>query len=454
MQLGITVDNGSDRRTVVQSARRAGLRMVVTDHHPIRLEEAAHPEALINPQHPNSLYPFHDLCGAGVALAVVLALAYPADGGEPLLAEADAWSLAPYAAVATIADVVSLRGANRLVVRYGLEHFREWPGLRALADVSGVRRPLARDIAFKLAPRLNAAGRMADTQTALDLLLADSDLEAAVLAGQLDALNLRRRVLTADITDQAMHRVAGSGGLPPDDCSIVVWDRRWPQGVVGLVAADLAETFCRPVFVGGGSAVDDLVHGSARTGAVMPSGEVVSCAAILRQARRLCESSGGHSAAAGFTIEEGRMAAFATAIESAAQARMGRHEPSRPVLADALCDLPLAPEVAWLEVLEPTGAGLAAPLLVTLGVEVVGRRQLGSGGVSLRLRQGERVSRGLYFGDEAPTVGALVDVAYTPELSPSGLTFMVEAVRRSVVPLAYRLGPLDAGLAVGAGEKR
>jgi single-stranded-DNA-specific exonuclease len=341
--------------------------------------------------------------------------------------------------VATVADVVPIRGANRAIVQFGLENLSKSPGLEALRKVA--RLPyevMARDLAFEIAPRINAAGRLRDARLSLKLLLTDDPLEATLGAETLNAINEERKLKADKYTAEARAMVADDVLYPEELRAIVIKNEKWEHGIVGLVASKLAETFCRPVYVGGFSPADGLIHGSARTGAVSASGDPVSCAEIMDKARvgefgdLLC-SGGGHEAAAGFTVAPEQWGQFRTNLENQANQAMTGVAISRPIMIDVPWELPSDGEIMDLLSFEPTGKGFEAPLLGTLGVEVLGAGKGRRERIWQVCKAGRQLDMVGYQGVLDPPEGCLIDIAYYVERSKRGkLRLRLEGWRESL----------------------
>jgi single-stranded-DNA-specific exonuclease len=376
----ITVDCGTSSVDVA-AGRPAGMRLVVTDHH-LPLAPAGTPpalapaDALINPKQPGCEYPFDGLAGAGVAWKLLCAL--EAAGLVPAGSADDGIALA---ALGTVADMMPLRGENRLIVQRGLPRLRDHAGIRALCQAAGLPVELrASDIGFGIGPRINAAGRMEDARLALELCLCDDEDEAFPLAARLDAQNRDRQAAVAIALAQAEEMVAE---LPDDAPAIVLGSADWPMGIVGLVAGRLTERYARPSFI---VCLDPgEAKGSARSIAAVHIVEALDGAAttLLRY--------GGHRVAAGFSLEAARFEEFAQAIGAAVAAQLGEVARERVIAIDAeittadcipaTCDL--------LDLLEPCGQGNAAPVLALLDCMVLSTTTFGSESQHLRLALGD-----------------------------------------------------------------
>src|SRR5437588_1819735 len=246
VRLIVSVDTGIRASEVVRGARELGIDVIVTDHH---LPEAELPPALavLNPNRRDCNYPDKNLCGAGVAFKLVHALlatlGWPEDKLTRMLK-----SFLKLVGVATVADVVPLLGENRIIVKYGLEGLQRVhnPGLRALLEVSGMLggSPSARQVAFQIAPRINAAGRMDDAAKVIRIFLTD-DLETARgLAKQLHSLNQERQQTEAEIVRLVLEECV-KAPVEADQIALVFAGPSWHRGVVGIVASRLVERFYR-----------------------------------------------------------------------------------------------------------------------------------------------------------------------------------------------------------------
>ncbi len=380
----VTVDTGTSSVTEIAAAAGRGIDVIVTDHHhvPPTLPPAV---AIVNPQRTDSRYPEPRLAGSGVAFKVAQLVLADLPGGP-----AAALGLADLATIGTVADVAPIVGENRAIAPLGLTLLREQPrpGVAALLERARIA-PSAVDletIAFALAPRLNAAGRMGDAVTAAHLLLAEDAAAAAVHADALEAANLARRDLMGTAIAEARALVAGDPDRP---ASIVRGP--WPVGIVGLVAARLAEDRSRPAIVG--AELGDHVRASCRSdGSVDLAAALASCADLVVR-------HGGHAGAAGFEIEAARWPEFVERFEAVAVAAV----PSDP-RAVLRIDLALpALDVDYglhhdLAGLAPYGPGNPEPLVAVLGLTVTRVRVAGDDHTSLTLRRDRDVLDGIAFG--------------------------------------------------------
>jgi single-stranded-DNA-specific exonuclease len=300
----VTADCGSTSHAAIAAARAAGLEVIVTDHH---LLEGSGPAdcILINPRRPGNRYPFDELCAAGLALQLARAL----EGR--LGARHDAARLARIACLGTICDMVPLVGENRVITALGLAALPETPspGLQALFESARVRFPIrGSDVGFRIGPRLNAAGRMASPELALELLLTRDRLRARELATQLEELNQRRRASEDRAVEGAREEILSRPQLPG---LLVAWHEDWHRGVLGIAAGRLAKELSRPTVL-------LQVEGELATG----SGRSVSGIHLfdtLAPWRGELERFGGHAQAVGLTARTRDLPGLRTAWEEAAQ---------------------------------------------------------------------------------------------------------------------------------------
>jgi single-stranded-DNA-specific exonuclease len=362
--LVISCDCGTNSVDVV-AGRPAGQRLVITDHH-LPAAEIARPDALLNPHQDGCAYPFKDLSGAGVAFKLVQGVVEQVAPGADWLEQ-----LLQLVAIGAVADVVALLGENRTLVRRGLRLLEEQPlpGVRALIEVGALRRPMSSTtIAFQLAPRINAAGRMDDARLALDLLLARTVDEALPFAEHLERHNLARRQATDTALAEAAERLEAEG-IP--DSAIVIADERWSLGLVGLIAGRLVEQHNLPAFVM--NRVDGECRGSARS---IEGFNVVdalkSCAPVLSR-------YGGHEAAAGFSCAVSDLPALVEGLQAFAASQRPEEGWSRlmPVDAEVALEELTTAAVDELAVLEPFGQANRPPRFCVRGVQLRGASTFG-----------------------------------------------------------------------------
>lgn len=389
VSLVITVDTGISAVHQIAYAADLGIDVIVTDHHepPELLPEAF---ALINPKLPDCPYPFKGLAGVGVAYKLAEALL---DGKVP-----EEWS--EIAAIGTVADLMPLLGENRSLVRKGLASMRKspFPGVRALLEVSGITMNTvsAVNIAFGVAPRINASGRLDHAGRAVALLTtADSD-EAGHLASELDLLNKERQMVVERIVGEATDKLIRQigDGQPPD--IIVLADQGWNVGVVGIVASKLLERYYRPVIILDIHPETGMCKGSARSIPGLDIYEALtSCAGLM-------DHYGGHPAAAGMSLHRDNLDAFAAALnEYAAEVLTPEH--LIPVTAAdgdiAIADLTLQAALE-MDRLAPFGMSNPLPKFIVRGAAVKETRKMGQEGKHLKLvlQQGRHTIEAVAFG--------------------------------------------------------
>jgi single-stranded-DNA-specific exonuclease len=417
----LTVDCGTSDVDAILCARGRGIDVIVVDHHQVP-DRGEHPAvALLNPHRPDSRYPFRGLCsvGLGFFLAAALRTDLKARGfflGRP---EPDVRELLDLVAIGTIADMAPLGDENRVLVTAGLRELtqRRRPGVAALLARAGVElRPgglTEIDVAWKIAPRLNAPGRLGDAAPALDLLLAVDADEADDRAAACDDANLQRRTLSDRAASEAFADAEAFAG----DAAITVARPGWHPGVVGIVAAKLAERYGKPACVIAIDAESQEGRGSVRTAAGL---DVHRALAVCREH---LVRWGGHKQAAGLTVDAARVddlrRAFAGAIATASDPSSGGRA---PIAVDALVGLGDVDRLAReVEALAPFGPGNAEPAFAVAGARVSESRRVGEGGAHLKLTlecEGATKSAIAFrMGDRDPGPGAAVDVAFRPEIS-------------------------------------
>jgi single-stranded-DNA-specific exonuclease len=429
--LVVSVDCGIASLKEAEVAREVGLELIVTDHHEMKmgLDGPLLPPAsvLVHSRLPAPVaYPFGDLSGAGVALKLAWAIAQRASGAQkvpPELREVllDAVGLA---ALGLVADVVPLRDENRILVRHGLERVRTNPsvGLKALLDASGVKPDqvvTAEDVGFKLAPRLNAAGRLGCARFAVDLLTTTSNEQALRVARQLEALNADRQAHERRYTAQAKELVERDF---PNDPAVVVASTQWHPGVVGIVASRLVDYYGKPALVIALPENEPIATGSGRS---IPD-------FALHQALLACDSllegHGGHAAAAGFKVHAERIPAFRERFNAYVAAHFPGGTPAPQLTLDA--EVPLSAVTFGLlkdlDKLEPYGAGNPKPKFLAADLKAEGPRLIGTGEVQrhmdFRVRQGETVLRCVAWGmadrmEELMSSGGACCIAFTPKIN-------------------------------------
>jgi single-stranded-DNA-specific exonuclease len=314
----VTVDNGISSAAGVAAARTRGIDVLITDHH---LPGAQLPDAnvIVNPNLAASHFGSRALAGVGVAFYVMAAVRRALDRADPSGAGPKVAELLDLVALGTVADVVPLDANNRVLVAQGLKRIRAGrcvPGIRALLAIAGRSAAdlTAADLAFGVAPRLNAAGRIDDMTIGIQCLLADDEVQAQGLAARLDALNEERRTIEARMQQEALGAVRqlGEAASSVQRSGVCLFDEGWHQGVVGLVASRVKERVRRPV-IAFASADATTLRGSARSTPGIHIRDVLD--SIAARHPGLIDRFGGHAMAAGLTLERARLDEFARAFD-------------------------------------------------------------------------------------------------------------------------------------------
>ncbi|MCI8525694.1 MAG: single-stranded-DNA-specific exonuclease RecJ [Oscillospiraceae bacterium] len=407
VRLIVTVDCGITALEEAAYCRELGVELIITDHHECKdgLPEAV---AVVDPHRPGDAYPHRDLAGVGVAFK--LAAAICGDQEAVLNAYCDLVCLG------TVADVMPLLGENRAFVDRGLQRIAQapGPGLAALMRQCGCDRAAltAGTIGYVLAPRINAAGRMGEVYTAVELFLTGDAQRAETLAESLCQLNRRRQAVEAEIYDQAVAMLEGE----TDPAAIVLADERWHQGVVGIVASRLAEEYRCPAFL--------ICLDGERGKASSRSYGGFNLFSALESLEGLLESYGGHELAAGFTIGRAQIPAFRAAVREQAGAFRASDQCRSALEIDCEIDPALLtlPNVEGLDQLEPCGPGCPRPVFAAGDLLVEQLSVVGGGRhLRLRLRREEHVLQAIFFSASilraAVSPGDLVELAFTPQIN-------------------------------------
>jgi len=357
IRLVISVDSGTRAFAAAESAKRAGVDLIITDHHLPGPDGLPHAYAVVNPNQTGCEYPCKSLCGAGIAFKfaqALLARRLPHRDQAPLLL-----SFLKIAAIATIADSVPLHGENRVIASLGLNALRTAvnPGLKALLELSRLDgRPLtSEEVAFRIAPRINAAGRMDIAADVIDLFTSKDPTHAREIAVRLDKLNSDRQDEERRIVDAIEKRLAEEAPLRDSYC-MVIDGEGWHRGVIGITATRVVERYGRPAIVI--SRDGEEAHGSGRSISVFHLlNALESCAALFTR-------YGGHSHAVGFSLPSSRVGELRAQIDGYARSRMtlADFEPMLKIDAELALDS-ITPELfASLQKLEPFGAGNHEPI--------------------------------------------------------------------------------------------
>jgi single-stranded-DNA-specific exonuclease len=366
VKLIVSVDTGIRANDVVRHASTLGIDVIVTDHH---LPEAELPPALavLNPNRLDCAYPEKNLCGAAVALKLAAGLMTTL-AWEPARRERILESLMKLAAIATVADVVPLTGENRVIVKRGLDGLRQVRnlGLRALLDVAGFTEgaaPSARQVAFQIAPRINAAGRMASARDVLELFTTTDAARALAIATQLHDLNTDRQQTEKEIVRAILEQCVAEP-VTDVDSALVFAAEGWHRGVVGIVASRVVERFHRPAFVLG--IENGIAYGSGR------SIRAFHLLEALESMSALFTKFGGHRQAAGVTLDAGQVEEFRARLRAYAGERLTPSDFEATLEIDAEISVDEVNDAAVADILSlaPFGFGNPPPTFILRGVEV------------------------------------------------------------------------------------
>ncbi len=415
IKLVVTADCGITATNEVRLAREHGIEVIVTDHHePLGVLPEAH--AVLNPKRHDCPYKFKELAGVGVVLKLVQGLAQYRPGSLP---EDFVFEHLDLVALGTIADVVPLRGENRIFAKLGLERIcnSTKPGIVALKEVAGLRskRVESGHVAYILAPRINAAGRLGNAESGVRLLLATERSEALTIAESLEEDNTMRKKIDESTLDEALEQLHAMGPeLPP---AIVLWSDRWHPGVLGIVASRLTERYHRPTILI--AANDDEGKGSGRS---IPGFDV--CQA-LQECRAHLIGFGGHSYAAGLTIRSENLESFREQLCGVVARKLTPDDYVPKLSIDGPLALTDCNEelIEFLDRLAPFGIGNSEPLFVADGIHVAGHPMVVSRNhLKLNVRQNGRELECIGFGmghlaGPLQTESGRISIAFVPTMN-------------------------------------
>ncbi|MBR0485114.1 MAG: single-stranded-DNA-specific exonuclease RecJ [Oscillospiraceae bacterium] len=440
VNLIVTVDNGISAVEEAKLIQELGMELVITDHHQ---PGEVLPEALavVDAHRLDNYSPYRFYCGAGIALLLVAAM----NGGDTQMALEQFGDLA---AVATVADVVPLTGENRLLVQRGIAYLEntERLGLRALREVSGLAgKPLnSVNIAFTIAPRINAAGRLESPRLAVELLLEENAERAVQLAQHLNTVNASRKECEQQILHEAEQQIAEHPEMIYDRVLIFAGND-WHAGVIGIVASRLEEQYGKPCFMI--SIQNGMGHGSAR------SFGVFHVFKALTSCKDLLEKFGGHPSAGGFTLKEENIPAFRKQLLRYAE----EHHPEMPFMeTNAVCALKpefMNPEaVQSLETLAPFGAENPEPVFLAEHVIVQEILPTASGThTRMTVQMFGQTYKAMYFGKSPEQTGIIAGNAYHMLTTLNAneyhgkvyVTMFVQEVRPAGIPQSKLLGAVQ-----------
>ncbi len=408
VSLVITADCGVTDLKEAKQAQGMGMDMVITDHH-TPLEHLPRAVAVVDPKRKDSVYPYPELAGAGVAFKFLQAL-FHKDSREKWLAR-----LMDLVVLATVTDLVTLVGENRYLVKQGLKELNNSSrvGIQEMVRLAGLR-PGELDteaISWTLGPRLNAAGRMNNASTSYRLLTTHSLEEAHLLGLELEARNIERQRLTGEVLSRAKEKLAAKLHLPV----LIEGDESYAIGVIGLVASKLVNEFYKPAIIV--NTGPELCQGSCRSIAEF---NIVSA---LAECHDLLAAFGGHPLAAGFTVARGNWAQLEQRLVKLAADKLGHLELRPEIVIDA--ELPLSAlagdTFSVIQKLNPFGAGNPQPTFLARQVEVVECRNFGNQGdwLRLKLKQGNVTWHAVDFESQRKReeIPSRIDIVYNLEKS-------------------------------------
>jgi single-stranded-DNA-specific exonuclease len=425
-RLIITVDCGISDHEAAEHAYKKGIDLIITDHHhpPETLPPAL---AIINPKQTECPYPYKHLAGVGVALKLIQALTLSKQGRQISLNQTGFWPtiLNEYldlVCLGTIADIMPLTGENRVIVRFGLEALdqTERPGLSALKDISGIKEKKMTSglVGFMLAPRINAAGRVHGPEEGLRLLLTKSPEEGEYLANFLNQQNLKRRQIEEKILCGARKKIEEELRMD-EEMVIILSDKDWHPGVIGIVAQKLVEEFFRPAILI--SLQSGIGKGSARS---IPHIHLYN---LLTQCQNLLKDFGGHAGAAGLIIDEGMIPAFRDRANKALKENYIIEDlvPEMTVDAEMDSDTLNHTFIDQLNILEPFGCENPEPSLCLRGVYLAGPpRLLKDAHLKIHLKSGPFILEAIGFNMrniwehiKSYTFDHIWDVVFYPQIN-------------------------------------
>ena len=433
-QLLITVDCGSASREEIKYLTQAGVDVVVTDHHRVQ-EDIPEAVAHLNPDCWSEHREFTVLAGVGVAYLLVMAVSILLKEEEKFASRVP--PLKKYldiVTVGTIADMVPLIGPNRVLVVHGMRQLattRSRPGIIALREVSGLAgKPVdSTAIAFYMAPRINAAGRLGNADVGVELLLSPSLSKALVFAGRLDDDNNRRRELEGEIFSEA-DRVVRAAIDKRDLRAIVLASPQWHKGVLGIVASRLCEKYNRPTFL---MVIEDgIATGSGRSVAGF------DLATALEKCRDVLLRYGGHAMAAGLSMQVEKLDSFRERFEQLVTDALGGRQPVLELAVDKIVPLVEVNQdmIRDLGCLAPFGMGNPEPVIGVRDVRIKSRQIVGGDHLKLMIEDDGRVLEAIGFrmGDLAVRVDDRVDIAFFPEIRAWGGTRYLQLRLKDIRP--------------------
>ncbi|WDQ18160.1 single-stranded-DNA-specific exonuclease RecJ [Rhodopirellula sp. P2] len=427
-QMIVSVDCGIASLQCAKLCRKLGVTLIITDHHQIG-DELPDADIIVHPRLPGTAYPFGELCGAGVAFKLAWSLCQAKCGQKKVTPPMKRFLMQSLslAAIGTIADVVPLLDENRVLVNHGLRVMQTEPlpglwELMKLTKLDQASELTTENISFGLAPRLNAAGRLGQAQLGIELLTIEAGDRAVALAQYIDQLNGTRDTLQRSV-QLAAQKQANTDFDPEKDPALVLAGVGWHTGVIGVVAGRLAEKYAKPVII--------LSLDTAGKVDATGSGRVGGTGINLYEALRECDDRlvryGGHPAAGGLTIRESDIEAFRGDFCEAVSKQWSEQDLAPAIQIDA--EAPLGQlnlqTMKQIETMAPFGAGNPRPVLMGRDIQLSEpAKKMGKGEnhLSVRLKQGERVIRGVAFGaadwcEPLNQHNGPIEIAYRPVIN-------------------------------------
>ena len=408
----ISCDCGINATDEVAYANDQNLEVIITDHH-MPDENLPEAKAILNPKQPDCSYPFKGLCGGAVVFKLIQAVSQLLELDDDLVHQ-----YIDLITLGTAADIVPLTDENRIIVKHGLKSLSKTkrPGLRALLEVSGLgeKELTVGRLLFWAAPRINAAGRLGDANRAVQLMTTENLPESLKLARELDEENRQRQDLQQSMVDEAIMKVNAEVDLEKEK-AIVLWDDNWHEGVIGIVASKIKETYHRP------AVIISLSNGTGKGSARSVKG--FDLYENLTECRELLDGYGGHPMPAGLTLDQENLEDFRTRFSNLAYETLADDDLVNSLDIEGEMDLNLIDGrfMDFLEKLAPFGPGNMTPKFITRHVIPVGNPRLVGNGDHLKFRakKGETSydAIGFNMGNhyEKLITGKPIDIAYVVE---------------------------------------
>lgn len=406
VKLIVTVDCGINSIEEVSLANSLGMDVIVTDHHEVKGRQIPEAFAVIDPHQPGCPYPYKNLAGVGIAYKLAQSL---------LGREVDISSYLDLVALGSVADVVSLRGENRVLVKNGLKNMSKTKnlGIKALLDMARVEGPdiSARKISFGIAPRINAMGRMGSARMAFELLMSDSEEEAKTFAKKLEKSNLDRRKVESKVLEEALEKAETELDLNKDKVAVLA-SENWHSGVIGIVASRISERYHMPAI---------LIALKGETGKGSGRGVYgMDLFKAVQQAEEHLIQFGGHEQACGLSIKKEEVEPFRKKLNEVISGIMPRDIPAKEIRIDF--QLPFAhisrKLIEEVKLLMPYGEGNDRPIFATGGLRVMQTpRNIGKNGFKFHVRCGNISCEAISFRRDLlprPQKGDIIDLVYDP----------------------------------------